>query len=226
MRKVISFCLFGSDPIYVQGALRNAELVPEIYPGWTARFYMGSGFPLGTAEELHRRGAEAIPCQGNPMLARFMVNDDPGVERFLVRDTDSRLNLREHAAVQAWISSDKPFHVIRDHPGHRVAMPGGLWGGKARIVGMQKLLDGWKGNKAAGGRMVIYNNDQIFLRDCVWPLVKGDCLQHDFCCRDTFREAEPFPAKLGEWRFCGERFGPDEKPESYSWEKRIDWMQV
>ena len=41
MKKIISFSLWGNHPVYVAGALRNAELASKIYPGWTCRFYLG-----------------------------------------------------------------------------------------------------------------------------------------------------------------------------------------
>lgn len=39
--------------------------------------------------------------------------------RFISRDTDSRLGLRESAAVDEWVKSGKMLHTMRDHPvGH------------------------------------------------------------------------------------------------------------
>ena len=32
--------LYGSDPKYTYGALRNAQLQPVIFPGWTLRVYI------------------------------------------------------------------------------------------------------------------------------------------------------------------------------------------
>ena len=34
MKNIISFCLWGDNPIYTIGAIRNAELAQEIYPGF------------------------------------------------------------------------------------------------------------------------------------------------------------------------------------------------
>ena len=39
MKKVISFSLWGDDPKYTIGAIRNAELAKTVYPGWVPRFY-------------------------------------------------------------------------------------------------------------------------------------------------------------------------------------------
>ena len=38
-RFVISYGLYGDDPKYIIGAIRNAELVPTYFPGWEMRFY-------------------------------------------------------------------------------------------------------------------------------------------------------------------------------------------
>ena len=43
MKKIISFCLWGNDPKYTVGALRNAELAKTIYPDWKTRFYIEIG---------------------------------------------------------------------------------------------------------------------------------------------------------------------------------------
>ena len=78
---------------------------------------------------------------------RFLPVLDPGVEAVLSRDLDSRLTAREAAAVTQWLEETSlPFHVMRDHPQHRTAIPAGMWG--ARRVGghrdivtsMQRLL--------------------------------------------------------------------------------------
>ncbi len=45
MKKIISFSLWGDNPKYTIGAIRNAELTPIIYPGWISRFYCGESVP-------------------------------------------------------------------------------------------------------------------------------------------------------------------------------------
>ena len=221
----ISFCLFGNIPMFTVGAVRNAELAKSIYPGWKIIFWLGDSVPDNIVKSLVGDGCDCRPSPTpNPMIGRFMVHDLPGVDRYIVRDTDSRLNEREALAVNEWIESGSKYHVIRDHPGHQVAMPGGLWGGTAGSFSMASLIREWKGNKNAGVREQIYNNDQIFLRECVWPIIQDDVKQHDFCCRDIFRDGDTFPSKFDNWRFCGERFGADDKPETYGWQQRINWM--
>ena len=46
------------------------------------------------------------------------------VDVMISRDLDSRITARESAAVGEWISSNKSFHVMRDHPDHGTFMLG------------------------------------------------------------------------------------------------------
>jgi hypothetical protein len=53
------------------------------------------------------------------MTWRFLPLLDPLVDRFMSRDTDSELILREIDAVRQWLNaSDATFHAMRDHPWH------------------------------------------------------------------------------------------------------------
>ena len=45
MKKLICYSLWGDDPKYTIGAIKNAEQIKEIYPGWIARFYCGTSVP-------------------------------------------------------------------------------------------------------------------------------------------------------------------------------------
>jgi hypothetical protein len=40
------------------------------------------------------------------------------------------VSAREAASVAAFEQSDKAFHIIRDHPKHRIPILGGLWTAK------------------------------------------------------------------------------------------------
>ena len=45
MKKIISFTVWGDNPIYTIGALKNADLAKDIYPNWICRYYLGSSTP-------------------------------------------------------------------------------------------------------------------------------------------------------------------------------------
>lgn len=141
--KVISMSLYGSNRRYTMGAVRNAQLAPVIFPGWTLRFYASASDGRRTPESIVKRlvelGAEVIIDGGSwsrlaPMLWRFAVVEDPGVDLFIVRDADSRLTPRDAAVVGDWLAQDPDksvFHCIRDHPSHsNYPVSGGLWGAR------------------------------------------------------------------------------------------------
>jgi len=52
------------------------------------------------------------------------VASDPAVDRYIVRDVDSRLNARDRIAVEDWIHSSYPAHILRDHVNHCIPMNG------------------------------------------------------------------------------------------------------
>jgi len=73
----------------------------------------------------------------------MQVMDDPGVDTFIIRDSDSRLTPRDAAAVSDWLKqgANYIFHCIRDHPSHsNFPISGGLWG--ARRTAFVQLFGG------------------------------------------------------------------------------------
>ena len=41
--KVISFCLYGNDPLYTVGAIKNARYIKELLPDWNSMFFCEIG---------------------------------------------------------------------------------------------------------------------------------------------------------------------------------------
>lgn len=199
MKKIISFCLWGNDPKYTVGALRNAELAKTIYPGWISRFYIGSSTTPGVTKQLLKAGAEVVnmPEEGDwrGMFWRFYPAGEPDVDVMLSRDTDSRLSLREKAAVDAWLATDSPFHIMRDHPAHRTEILGGMWGARGGfLTEMKQLIDGYtKGD--------FWQVDQNFLRENIYPRVKNVAVVHD-----EFFEGKQFPVSRTNYEFVGDVF--------------------
>lgn len=165
-KKRISFCLFGSDPIYCKGALINVELAQRYYPGWEVIIYT-KDVPRQVIEELHQNGAIIRERKySNMMLARFLPFAEDGI--VLSRDCDSRIGEREVRAVSEWLASDKPAHVIRDHPEHIpgwAMIPGGLWGSRLPFGTnlRQALWDALENPRYSG-----WGGDQRWLVDHVW----------------------------------------------------------
>ena len=175
----IAFSLWGSIPTYTQGAIINAELAKNMYPGWQCRFYHDDTVPATTLQALSDRGAELAPVSSAQKEVhggfwRFFISDDPKVDRFICRDCDSRLNSQEKEAIDQWIESDFSFHLMRDHLKHIDLILAGMWGGKGgKLPNLEKLT------RALYGHVKSRWNDQFFLQDAVWPLIKQDCLIHD-----------------------------------------------
>ena len=55
MKKIIAFSLWGDNPMYTIGAIKNADLALDIYPDWVCRFYVGKSTPDEIILELTKR---------------------------------------------------------------------------------------------------------------------------------------------------------------------------
>lgn len=191
-KKVVSISLYGSDPRYTTGAVRNAELVSTVFPGWTLRCYHDNTVPQEIMDKLRDLGVELV--ERDPelpgMFWRFQVASDPTVDRYIVRDSDSRLTAREKAAVDEWVASGKAWHVMRDHPSHsNYAMSGGLWGAThAAIPDMVDRLKAAEGYRTGG-----YMEDMNFLNKHIWPIAKEDVFAHDAFSCTKWGGGHPFP---------------------------------
>jgi protein O-GlcNAc transferase len=207
IEKIISFSLWGNNPKYTVGAIRNAELAKEIYPGWVCQFYVGEDVSEDVKNRLRDLDSRIITMNDtgwNGMFWRFFAADS--LNTIISRDTDSRLSLREKAAVDEWLASDKDFHIMRDHPYHRTVILGGMWGCRNGILyGITKEISeynkGFYDNK--------YQVDQNFLRECIYPLIKDRAIVHD-----EFFENKPFPrSRLNDRDFVGQVYNEHEIPQ-------------
>jgi len=204
--KVISFALWGSNPKYCVGALRNVELASTLFPDWTCRFYCDAMVPddcrsaLQCADNVQVIEFD-IEADWGFLTKRFLPMSEPGVEFMLSRDTDSRLAERELHAVNAWLDSDKAAHIMRDHPHHSgYPIMGGMFGMRENVIdNVTQLLERMEGAPA-------YNYDQAFLAHHIWPVIKHDCLVHD-----EFFDKRPFPTKRRELEFVGQVFDEHEQ---------------
>lgn len=201
---VLSFSLYGAAPIYCEGAVRNAELAPRVYPGWVVRVYVDRSVPEYVVDRLAALGCDVVIVDADSRgpehgkFWRFAVAADPTVARFVCRDADSRLNAREKAAVDAWIASGATFHVMRDSIHHRKRMLGGMWGGIGNAIpDMPARIDGW-------ADFATWGDSDRFLCERVWPLVADRCLVHDSW--GHFDGIQPFPphAPLDGTSYVGE----------------------
>lgn len=204
-RNVIVFSLWGANNRYLSGAQHNAIVARYLYPGWSVRFYVDKSVPEPVIRGLQANGAQvvmvpdALPAARYGLFWRFLVEDDPDVDFYLVRDADSVLNMKERAAVEDWLASGKAFHVMRDLATHSELILAGMWGAQRGNIG--KMGERVKAHLSAEQKKL--NNvttDQIFLRNVIWPIVKQDALVHDdyfdFGAPTRFRDEFRLPGRM------------------------------
>lgn len=225
----ISYCLFGDDPMYHIGAIRNAEDAKWAYPGWEVR--INTTFPddSPTVVKLKELGATIIKTEQSKhgrrtqQLDRLNVIMDEDEGYYMLRDTDARFTNREIAAVHQWMYSGTPFHVMRDHPSHHRLMMGGMWGGrKGQLKHIQRDLDKWRET----GKSDELGTDQEFLSTCIWSHIEDRCIQHDSCLRNTHPNSIPFPSGISDFRFIGEQIDEHDRPKyPESWKLRYQFIR-
>lgn len=225
--KIISFCLWGDNPKYCIGAIKNAQLARDLFPDWVCRFYVGSSVPKETLIALMQIDNEqqewptkvcnhnglVMHCSWNKrteivlmdepgdwrmMLYRFSPIGENDVEVMISRDCDSRLSLREKLAVNEWLASDKSFHTMHCHFHHSVPILGGMFGIKKGLFSeLSRHAIEW-----AQARESRWQIDQDFLKEIVWPIVKHDTLNHaDF--HTNIWPGVPFPTPMTPGHFIG-----------------------
>lgn len=194
-RNIIAYTLFGDSPRYCESAIANVQVAAELFPHWRCRVYLDDSVPSLVHQRLADAGAQVIDMSGSardgvhPLMWRFLVVDDPEVDRYLIRDADSLLSEREQVAVEQWLDSGRWFHHIRDNATHTELILAGLWGGcRGALPPLKPLMQAW----LAGQSDVTRFADQIFLREQVWPTLRQSVLSHDEWF--DFHDARPFPA--------------------------------
>ena len=156
--RVISYSLFNSLPQHTDGALKNAKLASQIFPGWIVRVYHDGTVPSHVVDSLAQRNVQLVNISAYtskipyylyktvvlkgvkaPVIDKtawnLFVAFDPTVERYIIRNADSKLTWRERPAVDQWIASGKWFHIMRNHSFHsNEIVPIGMWGGTHNAV--------------------------------------------------------------------------------------------
>jgi hypothetical protein len=213
MKKIISYSLWGDNPKYTIGAIRNAELTPIVYPGWISRFYCGESVPTDIIKSLislPNTEVVMMDVEGDwtGMFWRFYACEDSDI--MLSRDTDSRLSNREKLAVDEWLESNKDFHIMRDHPYHKTEILGGMWGVRN---GLLKNIKELIGDYTKGD---FWQVDQNFLREKIYPLVINNSFTHDSYLNYNIN-SKPFPSERINREFVGDVFDENENrhPEYY-----------
>lgn len=176
MEKIISFSLYGNSPIYTNGSIQNAKLIPTIYGNdWKVRFYIKDVLNE-TIQILTELNCEIIDMNNsnitNGRMHRFLAIKKDNI--VLIRDCDSVITYREKMMVDQFINSKKRLHIIRDHPNHKEHMMAGMYAFNQSNINMDELI-----NKSELKNNSNYMSDQLFLGHSIYPLYKGEMIIHD-----------------------------------------------
>ncbi len=226
---VIAFSLWGSNPRYLRGAMRNLQEAPLVYPGWVCRFYVDDSVPIEFVNLAIELGTQVMVQPANQSVRqrlswRFLVANDPTVRRFLVRDADSVISVREAKAVAEWLESDRWFHVMRDYWTHTDPILAGMWGGRSGLLPeLAPLVVSYK-----SGRLETPNIDQWFLRDRVWPIIRRSTLIHDRCFRALGARVWPEADPVGDWHVGQDEAAarPQDQQQKLGAMAQYAWLQV
>jgi hypothetical protein len=178
-KKIICFSLWGNNECYNWGALENALLAQKIYPEWICRFYIGRNVIPEMISKLQKlNNVELVYMNEHKSMGntfwRFSPVFEEDYEVYLSRDTDSRLNIREKAAVDEWLKGKKNICIIRDHKYHNEKIMAGMFGARNSCLKKYKNLFLESLNKPNEA----YFSDQLFLRN-IYDKVKEDSLIFD-----------------------------------------------
>lgn len=153
-------------------------LIPDVYPGWEVRVYIDKNhycipklkreFPFVQIVE------KPLTPGSSGMFWRLEASFDTAYSHVIVRDVDSRVNVKEKECVDDWILSGKSLHIIRDHPAHNnIRMLGGAHGYTPTTCQfMREELSAWNHNNN-------YGDDEKFLQERVYTKFdKTDIIAH------------------------------------------------
>lgn len=181
-QNIIAYTLWGNQHRYHVPLLENARLRPHLFPEWTIRVHHDHSVDAGYLRELAAHGVQLRRMELSPdlpgyrrLLWRFDVIADPDVARFLIRDADSLLTIKERVAVEEWLRSRFHFHMMRDWYTHTDLILAGMWAGVGNILpAPSTLLGAYK-----AWRVETSHVDQDVLSETVWPCVRNNILIHD-----------------------------------------------
>jgi len=219
VNKILSFSLWGNNPKYTEGAIKNVKLAGQYFPGFICRFYLDSTVPDYIVDELKRNSCEIIPVSESltipRMFWRFLPADDETVDLFLSRDTDSRLSLREWSVIEAWEKSPAKFISVKDNPYYHGEFPmmGGLWGMKRiKDFSMVTRIENWLASSGLNNPED-YNVDQLFLKEIIFSEAQSNIDYYDDFNLNNVDYCKNIPIKRESNRFIGESFNEHDKPD-------------
>lgn len=179
------------------GAIRNAQLLPLFFPGWTLRVYLPyeeeqepgkekDAQPLANSyiNTLHVLGAELVRLRSTHLLPpstwHFLAADDTSVDVVLMRNADERLSARDASLVSNWLEGGEGIvHFSNDQPVENESefIKNGLWAVKPNALREMGLLKKRSMKalllSAFGTKADFAMTADSFLQTFLWPAVKA-----------------------------------------------------
>jgi hypothetical protein len=181
-RIVISFSIYGNAERYIRGLYENCKDINRIYPNFWIYVFVGDDFDhtiLDILKDIHNLNLIYTGYLGHiNMSYRFFTIDCSEVGISFSRDCDSRIINRDQYCINTFIKSDKKFQIIRDNESHCTRVLGGMWGIKKGLldVSISYLFEQYIHQKH---EKFGYGDDQIFLANYIYPIVKHNSLIFD-----------------------------------------------
>jgi len=210
-RKIIAMSLYGNAPQYTLGAVANAKLMPLVYPDWTLRIYYNTLKGIPEIAQLKELGCELVPQRPSRgqagMFWRFLAAWGANTERVIFRDSDSRINHKEAAAVQAWEALGHDAHCMHDHMHHRShPLFGGMWGVKFGVLPRELRREALRLGRQRQPRVA----DMRWLARKVLPKIKKSLLRHSSI--PVRWPSVPFPDHAPMEGFIGQQYDEFNQP--------------
>jgi len=202
MKKIISMSVWGKNPRYIQGALEQIKWAKVFFPEWTVRIYADDVSPYRHTD------AELVTVLGDThgVFWRFRPLFESDDNIVMVRDSDGRLSLREKMMIDEWLGRPEKFHIFYDHEAHYqfpiIACAFAVRGKLPENVFW--ALQWYEANTN------YYTNDQVYLREWVYPLTKDNCLFHRYTDPGWFGDTKKL--LKNKYAFCGNGFDENNMP--------------
>jgi hypothetical protein len=201
MNKILTLSVWGDNPRYILGAKRQVDLAKKFYPDFRCRIYTDN--PKNFIED----DADIVHIEGNykGYFWRFRALFEDENNIVLVRDADGRITIREEMAVREWLESNENFHTFRDHEAHfQFPIIACAFGYKGMLSeDLKNKMTFFEQNTD------FYTNDQVYLRDHVWPAVRNDALIHSMH-EGWFKYTRS--KLLNPYSFCGNGYDEHDMP--------------
>lgn len=201
MKKIVSISSYGDNPRYIVGAHRQYQLAKRFYPGWEFRAYVDN------PANYKMPGAKIIQVNdgSHGVFWRFEPLFEDANNLVIVRDSDGRITEREFMAVKEWENTTNAFHVYRDHEAHfEFPVIACAFGFRGRLSAELHTI-----MREFATKTNYYTNDQVFLRDFVWPHVQENALIHSM---HTGWFGETRKRLVNPYCFCGNGYDENDMP--------------